>query len=150
MTPNAPTRSRRVRRGLAIALLLLAPAIAGCGGDSAPDPTGVLVSGSLRFALPPGSERAGNDVLWTFLIQNDGEAPSTPATLRIRVDYSHESGTMQATVPIPAIAPGDAQRFTARTAYRGLGSYRGMAELDRGGEVVARDALAFEDCGPCG
>ena len=80
----------------------------------------------------------------------DGDTTSTQAILRIRVDYSHESGTMQATVPIPPIEAGDAQRFTTRTAYRGLGTYRGMAELDLGDTVVARDPLAFDACGPCG
>lgn len=150
MTRIVHNRSRRISPGMAIALLLLAPALAGCGGTPEPEPTGVIVSDSLRFALPAGSERAGNDILWTFLIQNDGRAPSTQATLRIRVDYSHESGTMQATVPIPAIEAGDAQRFTARTAYRGLGTYRGMAELDLDGLIVARDPLAFDACGPCG
>ncbi len=134
--------------------ILLALAVAlprsGCSSDEKPPPTGVLVSGSLKFAGQSVGERDEDLVLWTFLIQNSANKTSTTATLRIHVTYSGATQSpADRSLSIPPMAGGDGQLFHLTTPFGGVGDYRGVAELESAGLVVARDALFFETCSLC-
>lgn len=139
---------RHLLAAIAAALIL-----AGCSEPQQPLPTGTLITGTLIFKAPSDGQRDQDLVTWSFLIQNTAKQASTPATLRIHVTYevgSHPSGaTVDRELAIQAFAAGDGKPFTLTTPYRGAGDYVGTAEIDMGGQIVARDQLFFETCGTC-
>ena len=131
-----------------ILLLLLAAMLAGCGEGGGGGGGG---SGLARVTFPdlPTAKLDGNEVVWRLPVANEGNGTSGKLTLFVSVRHSRTPDAPdERTVEVAPLAAKESRQVEARTFYRGLGDYSGLAELREGRVLVARVPVWFEECPP--